>query len=468
MSSGPSLFIAVRSLLGRRQNHTIAQAGSGNGSHGKSKTRLAVSSGGMAGAILGIGISIVPIVLVLIVSDGMIQGITRRYMETKTYHLQVAAPDRIALDESERGLAVIRSLPGVRAAYMEKNGSAVAVSAMASHAVLVRAVDPSFFEDPGTKEYLRLIEGKTVPGGTREIILGSSLAMVLKVKAGDSLTLITPNQESGLHMDGGADFSEYLPKLSFFKVTGIISAGYRDLDALWAFVSPEAGERLLTYPSAYCFLGIKVSSPFSNSLGGIKDTIVRKVAPLYPDWFDSYLVRTWPEIEKSLYRSFGTTKSMLLFIMGIALVVAAVNLGSSLSTFVVEHSMDIAILRSMGATNSMVKQVFVGAGLFTGFLGTILGLLLGLILAWNVNLLISGAEWFANMIDSALSLVSGHYIAPLKLLDPEYYLEKIPVTVDIVQIALIAMLSIALSVVASMIPARKASRISVQDLIRKS
>ena len=466
MIFGPSFFIAARSLLGRRRNRPSSEKKPGQPK--KKKDWLLAPSGGMAGAILGIGISIVPLVLVLIVSDGMIQGITQRYMETKTYHLQVALPDRMNADESLRGLGVIRSLPGVEAAYLEKNGSGVAVSSKSSNAVMIRAIDPAFFDDAGVRQFLHIAQGKAKPEGNRDIVLGSSLAAVLGVKLGGSVTLITPNQESGSGTENAAEYSGYSPKLSFFKVTGIVSAGYRDLDALWAFISPESGERLLNYPSSSSFFGIKVTDPYSNSLGAIEGSVARALGPLYPDWFDPYLVRSWPKVERSLYKSFGTTKSMLLFIMGIALIVAAVNLGSSLSTFVVEHSMDIAILRSIGATDSAVRKIFAGAGLITGSIGTLLGLIFGLMLAWNVNRLISGIEWITNLFDAAIAFLRGQPSIPLKLLDPAYYLEKIPVSVNFGQIALIAALSIALSVAASLIPARKASRISVQELIRKS
>jgi lipoprotein-releasing system permease protein len=130
--------------------------------------------------------------------------------------------------------------------------------------------------------------------------------------------------------------------------------------------------------------------------------------------------------------------------------------------------MDIAVLRAMGATDSLIRRIFVGAGFITGSIGTLLGLLLGLLISWNVNPLIVGVEWFANMADSFVAFVRGQPSIPLKLLDPAYYLEKIPVSIDFRQIALIAALSLALSLVASLIPARKASRISVQELIRKS
>ena len=458
MRMGPPLFIAARSLLGRRKGR---------------KDRASVRpgpSGGMAGAVLGIGISLIPLVLVLVVSDGMIEGITSRYMETKTYHLQAAAPDFMARQDAQKGVDALKRTKGVSSAWFEKDGSGVAVSSRSSNAVVMRSIEPSFFEDQGTARYLRLVAGRLIPEGRKEIVLGTALAQALKVKPGDTITVITPSYaaEKGRGAGSGSDLSSFSPRLSFFKIVGTVSAGYRDLDGLWAFISPEAGESLLSYPSASSFFGIKTTAPFSNSLGTVKNDVAAALAPLYSEWFDPYLVRSWPEIERGLYRSFGTTKSMLLFIMGIALLVAATNLGSSLSTFVVERSMDIAVLRSVGATDAAIRGIFAGAGLITGGLGTLLGLGAGLLLAWNVNGLIAALEWLINIADAGIAFIRGQPSVPLRLLDPGYYLERIPVVIDSGQIALVAALSIALSAAASLIPARKASRIPVQELIRKS
>ena len=464
MNPAPLFFVATRTLLGRKKARKTAK-GNRSGSEGLGR-RLSPSQG-LAGAILGIGVSLVPLLLVLVVSDGMIEGITRRYIETKTYHIQVAVPDRFGTQEAEPGLAAARALPGVISASLETNGSAVAVSASASSAVMLRAADPEFFLDRGTSDYLKTLEGSLVPRGNRDIVLGSALADKLKLRVGDQLTVITPNQEDreGSRAD---NYEGYRPRLSFFRVTGIVSAGYRDLDAVWAFISPAAGERLLVYSSCYSFMGIKVNDPYSNSLGEIRAGLSEILDPLYPAWFDTYLARTWPEVERSLYASFATTKSTLLFIMGIALLVAAVNLGSSLSTFVVEHSMDIAVLRSFGATDKAIRNIFVGAGILTGSLGTLIGLAAGLLVSLNVNVLISALEWLLNIGGAVFAQLNGRQAVALKLLDPAYYLETIPIEIDAGQVGIIVVLCVLLSALVSLLPARKAVRVSVQNLIRKS
>ena len=167
MNPAPMFFVAARTLLGRKKAGKIPKEDKdGKGASGR---RLSPSQG-LTGAILGIGISLVPLLLVLVVSDGMIEGITRRYIETKTYHIQVAVPDNFGSQEAASGLAAARALPGVVSASLETNGSAVAVSASASSAVMLRAADQEFFKNSGTTAYLKILKGSLFPRGNRDIV----------------------------------------------------------------------------------------------------------------------------------------------------------------------------------------------------------------------------------------------------------------------------------------------------------
>lgn len=458
MKESPSFFVMSRLLKGK-----------GAACAESSKIR----SSGMRGAILGIGISLIPIVLVLIVSNGMIQGITNRYMETKTYHLQIALPSGLDELSVRKGREALFALRGVRGAFLETDGTGVAASAARTKAVLLRAIDPGYFNDSGTASYLKVLAGSAAPEGNKSIVLGESLASELHLGVGDSVTIITPSGGSAaalreVESTKAAPLAAYNPKLSIFKVTGIVSAGYRDMDASWAFVSPEAGKRILAADASVSFFGIKTDSPFSNALGAVRQSAVEAFAPLYPDWFEGRLIRTWPEIESNLYHSFGTTKSLLMLIMGIALLIAAVNLGSALSTFVAEHRKDIAVLRSGGATDASIRHIFLQSGLITGSIGTVFGLLAGLLVAVNVNAVIAGIEWVINLFGQLTAALRGRPFVSLTLLDPSYYLERIPIVVNAGEILAIGGLSILLCIVCSLIPAKKATRISVQELLRKS
>jgi len=403
----------------------------------------------------------------------MIQGITNRYMETKTYHMQIALPAGLDELSVQKGREALLALPGVRGAFLETDGTGVAASAARTKAVLLRAIDPGYFQDGGTMSYLKVLAGSATPEGNKSIVLGESLAGELHLNVGDSVTIITPSNGSATALREAesakiAPLASYNPKLSIFKVTGIVSAGYRDMDASWAFVSPEAGKRALATDASVSFFGVKTNDPFSNALGAVRQSAAEAFTPLYPDWFEGRLIRTWPEIESNLYHSFGTTKSLLMFIMGIALLIAAINLGSALSTFVAEHRKDIAILRSGGATDSLIRRIFLQSGLITGSMGTAFGLSAGLLVSVNVNAVIAGIEWVINFFGQLAATMRGRPFVSLKLLDPSYYLERIPIVVNADEILAIGGLSVLLCIICSLVPAQKATKVSVQELLRKS
>lgn len=418
----------------------------------------------MTGAVLGIAVSLVPILLVYTVSDGMIEGITNRYVETKTYHIQAALPDNFGETEAKSLTDALTGSGGITYASEEVDLPAVAVSASGSQAVLIRAVSPEYFTEPGVKRYLSIREGETEKLGSKGIILGTALADSLAVKPGDTVTIVAPERTEGSGSDSRFGYS---PRLFFFRVKAVADAGYRDLDSIWAFVDRQSNSRLLDTPVAYRFMGFKVDDPYSNSLGEAIGLIGAEMEQRHPEWYDSGLVRPWPELERNLYRSFGSTKSTLLLIMTIALLVAALNLGSALSTFVSERTQDIAILKSFGISPRSIASIFVFSGLLTGLSGTLLGLASGIAVSANVNAIVAVIERLVNAIARAGAFLGGRSAIPARLLDPEYYLESIPVSLDPNALLALGLASVLLAFAVSYFPARTASRIPVQDLMRK-
>ncbi|HEY9055382.1 MAG TPA: FtsX-like permease family protein, partial [Rectinemataceae bacterium] len=436
------------------------------------KNRRLIPRSGMGGAVLGVAISLVPLVLVLLISDGMIQGITERYLATKTHHAQIALPLSLSETNEAKVLETLRSIPGVESAFLERNGEGLALSGKSTHAVSLRSISPDFYTSGKLQTYLEVLQGELQPKGNG-VVIGTALAERLGIELGDSLTIVTASRgQEEMKGEGGpyafAPGSGYAPRLSFFKVTGIVSAGYRDLDANWAFIDESKGRNLIDYPSSIFFAGLRVEDPYSESLGGIIDSAAEKLELLFPAWFIRDLARPWPEIERSLFRSFSTTKSMLALIMAIALVVACINLGSALSTFVAERSIEIAIMRSFGANDATIRSIFVGAGFVTGTLGTISGLGIGLLFSLGINDIITILEFMINYIAALFAGSASTHSGAIRVLDPAYYLERIPVKPDFPQLLFLGLASLALCLAASALPARKATKVSVLDLMRKS
>lgn len=437
MKLGPALLLARRALSGRRRE---------NGRPGRRYLR---------GAMAGVALSLVPLVVVLVVSDGMIQGITARYIETGTYHLQATPFFAGSATALERSAASLRSSMDIRAAFPEMEGPAVVLEGGKTAGALLRAVDPGFLTDPGTAAYLRLVDGVLQLRGANDILLGESLAKTLHARVGDLVTLVTARE-----MPEG-EAQRFSPKVAPFRVRGIVSAGYRELDALWAFVGLGAGERMLSPGSSRIFIGIKVARPFKD----LAAPIASVETLLGPEWS----VSGWPQIEVNLFKSFQTTRALLLLVMAVAVAVAAINVGSALIMLVLERRRDIAILKSAGASSPSIGMVFLLAGLATGAAGTVIGLGIGMALSWRVNDLIAGIEALVNGLDRLGAWLAGEPMPPhLRLLDPAYYLERIPVHFHVPELLAVALVSLFVCALASLLPARRAARLPPLEIFRKT
>jgi lipoprotein-releasing system permease protein len=447
MNLKASFFVAWRNFLGRQSS----RASAGDGPKGRNYLKSAV---------LGIALSLVPITLVLFVADGMIEGITARYLETSTYHLEASPFFSRNMDELEAAAVALRGAKGVSGAWAEMQGPAVALSTETAGA-LVRAIDPAFLEDPGLRRYLKPVAGELAFRRDNDVLLGSALAKKLGVKPGDLVTLLTARE--------GSSAENLNPRLSPLRVRAIVSTGYEELDALWAFVPLSMGERMLEPGIRRVFIGVKVADAFGN-LEPCRSSVGKCLAGL-PGQEPGlgWSVASWGELERNLLKSFSTTRALLLLVMALVVAVAAVNVGSALIMLVLERRKDIAILKSCGSSPSQIAAIFVFLGLLTGILGTAIGLSLGCVLSFSINYLIQGLEYVINIILQFQSNLSGnHNVSYFRLLNPAYYLESIPVKASPGGLSAIALFAILLSVLASLLPARRAARLSPLEILRKT
>jgi len=428
MKAAPILFVALRNLLGRRA------------SGGRDLARKS-----LRGAVLSVAASVVPLVVVLVVTDGMISGITDRYVELGTMHAQVVPRYGAAHTAVDEAADTVRALPEVRGAWPEIQAVGVAFASGTRSGCAIRAVDPLFFEDPGTKRFLGILEGDAKLGGPLDAVVGSVLAGELGVGVGDTVNLATVRRGD----------SGFLPRVSVFRVRAVVSAGYRELDARWIFIPLVTGRRVLSPETSRSVIGVK----FADADLGLDEGVEAVHGALSGGW----TTYGWPELERNLYESFRTTRAILLLIVGLVVAVAAANVSSALVTLVTERSSEIAVLKSLGASNRDVARVFVAGGVLAGGLGAALGLALGLAAAVNVNELLRAIELALGFLKD-LALPGS---APVTLLNPDYYLERIPVVVDPFALTAILAAALALSYVASLLPAAKAARLSPLEILRK-
>jgi lipoprotein-releasing system permease protein len=376
------------------------------------------------------------------VADGMIRGITDRYLELGTGHLQVYDfMDPLAIENTKTALD---GIPGLRGAWLERQGLGVLVGKKGRSGATIRAAESSFWEDPGSGRFLETLSGSAKLEGPSDVILGEALAESLGVEVGDTLRIMT------LRIAGDG---RSIPRLFPFTITGIVSSGYRELDSLWCIVGYDAGKRILSPELSSTYLTVKIDDPYTGADYAAYD-IYQRLGP-------GYGIYTWKELQRAQYSSYASTRQLLLFIMALIVIVAAVNVSSATSMLAIERQRDIAFLKAFGTSPRGISRIFVWGAFFTGLTGGIIGIALGLLIGFAINPLIHGLE---RVLGFFSALFHG---GDVKILDPGYYLENIPLVIDWMAVFIIGIGTIIASMLASWIPARRAGAISPIELLQK-
>ncbi len=432
-------------------------------------------SGRILSAVLIIGLSLVPLVVVLQVADGMIEGIVRRFVETGTYHIRATARRSLDDDEIEAAVERVSGVAGVRHVVPEVQGMGLAHSVDDRTGVTLRGLPHGFWEqDEGFREYMEVRSGEFRLDDRDAAVVGSETAERLGVGPGDELRVLTvrPSPRGG-----------FLPRVSRFTVRGVVSTGYQELDRLWVFIPHERARQILDRDAARDYIGIKIEQPFAleNPLfrgGGeiarfgdgsaeVRRIPARVSESLGRDW----RVDTWYQAERARYISFLTTKNLLTFIMLLIVCVAAVNISSALVLLGIEKQHEIAILKSLGASPRDIANVFVIAGFVAGVLGALLGLAGGMLVAVNINEIMAAIEISINALQALAVAVAAPFtevaVEPFEILSAEFYLERIPIRLGFTELFAAAAAAILIATLASVVPARRAGATRPLDVMRR-
>lgn len=410
----------------------------------------------LRGAVLGIAVSLVPLIVVMEVSTGMIEGITARLLEVGTYHLQVALAPDIPGPRLAALAAAIAAVPDVVAAVPERLGTAMIVSARGASGVSIRFVPPGLFElDKGFRSFVMIREGDAGLDRPDSLLVSSAMAASLGVSAGDTVNVLTT---WGENLSGP-------PRLTPVRVSGIYDTGYQELDAALAYAPLALADRILSPRAARAMIGVKVRDPF-----GSLTAVARRIAVTAGG---DARVAAWREIEYARLSSFRTTKALLLFIMALVVVVACVNVSSSVLMILFERRHDLGILKSVGAGPRALSLSFLLAGFATGLAGTVAGIAVGLLVAVNINEVIVGLEWTINRVLDLASIIqstfapSAHPFGAFMLFNSAYYLKSIPVRIMANEVIAAAVAALLLSAFAAYLPAARAARTRPLDILRK-
>jgi lipoprotein-releasing system permease protein len=266
------------------------------------------------------------------------------------------------------------------------------------------------------------------------IILGVELAKHLSVSLNDSIQVISPL--------GTVTPMGMMPKMRRFRVKGIFYSGMYEFDNTMAYVSLESAQKFFSMGDRVTGIEIK-----TNDIYKVKEVgqeIRRKMG--FPFW-----TKDWMEMNRNLFSALRLEKIAMFIILVLIVLVAAFNIISTLIMVVMEKNKDIAILKSMGASSRSILKIFTIEGGVIGVVGTILGTILGLVAAFNL-------EKITDFVESLFGF---------KILSSDvYYIDKLPSQVNPLDVILIVLTAVLISLLATLYPSWRASKLDPAEALR--
>ncbi len=406
------LFIGLRYLRAKRRNHFISF--------------ISLIS------VLGVAIGVMALITVLSVMNGFQKELTDRTLGMASHATVLERSEnlsnwRIVAAQIETHPEIVGVAPYFRAEGMLVNNKQVS-------GTVIRGILPE--EEPKVSVIAeKMVEGEfnDLRAGEFGIILGKELSRALHLLTGDKVTLVAP--QANITPAG------ILPRLKRFTVVGIFEIGMQEFDGALALIHLEDAQKLFRKkgPSG---LRLKVTDIMRAPLIG------REVMSRIPG---QYWVFDWTQRHANLFHALKTEKIVMFVILTLIVAVAAFNIIATLMMTVTDKQADISILRTLGASPKSIMVIFMIQGTVIGAIGTLLGVLGGVWLASNVEMLVQSIE---QLLDVDF------------LPDNIYYISTLPSELDWSDVTIISIVAFLFSLLSTIYPARKASNTQPAEALR--
>ena len=386
-----------------------------------------------AASMLGIALGVAALIVVLSVMNGFRKDVTGRMLSVIS-HVEVFSPDGAALPDPQRTLSEVRANPEVVGAAPFIGAQGLLARGETMQGAIVRGIDPAL--EPNVTDIAAQLKdsalARLVPGQFG-ILLGADLARKLGVVQGDQVTLIAP---SGQVTPAGV-----VPRLKQMTVVGTFSSGHYEYDSALAMLHMDDAARIFRLEGP---TGIRLKLRDLHQARQVTDQLAGSLS-------GHLLLLDWTRQNRTWFAAVQLEKRMMFIILTLIVAVAAFNLVSTLVMTVTDKRADIAILRTLGASPKSIMGIFVVQGAMVGVIGTLAGLLLGLSIAFNIDVIVPAIE----------RLLSASFL-PKDI----YLISKMPSEPQSSDITPIALISLVLSFLATLYPSWRASRVNPAEALR--
>jgi lipoprotein-releasing system permease protein len=384
-------------------------------------------------SMLGISLGVAALIIVLSVMNGFQKEVRDRMLGVVS-HIEVYAADGQALPNVATTMAQAKENPQVIGAAPFIAAQALIARGEEMKGAMVRGIDPAL--EPQVSDFATGAQqealARLVPGEF-SVVLGGELARSMGVRVGDKVTLVAPN--------GQVTPAGVVPRLKQMTVVGTFDSGHYEYDSALALLHWEDAARIfrLEGPS-----GVRLKLKDLHQAREVADQLARSLN-------GDLVLRDWTRQNRSWFAAVQVEKRMMFIILTLIVAVAAFNLVSTLVMTVTDKRADIAILRTLGASPGSIMGIFVVQGAMVGVIGTLAGLLLGLGVAFNIDVIVP-----------ALEQALGASFLPKDI----YLISRMPSEPQQGDIVPIAVISLLMAFVATLYPSWRASRVNPAEALR--
>ena len=379
-------------------------------------------------SILGVAAGVATLVIALSMNTGFRETLQDRLLGVKA-HVSLARPGTGGIHNYEALIKKFAELPGVKSVVPSVYQNVLLSFGGDARGVVAKGVDPER-ERKYDEALQRIVAGKLDfsrdSDGIEALLIGKQLSQEWKIKPGDYVTLTSPQ--------GRLTPFGMVPRTRRFRVTGVFDSGFYDYDENWCFMTLAAAQELSGTGDIINVLEFRLTQP------ELADEFAHR---LELEAGESFAASTWMEENRALFRALRLEKLVTAIFIGLITFVAGLNILVVLSMTVTDKARDIAVLMSMGTRREQVRRIFLLQGITIGATGTLIGLVVGY----------------------SFSFVAGTFrLIPL---DPQVYsVPFVPFHPSIWDGIWITVVAMAISVGATLLPARAASRLLPVEILR--
>ena len=383
-------------------------------------------------AFTGIALGVATLIIVMSVMNGFRQELLSRILGING-HIGIMSPSGFPFNNYQQAIKDIAEFEHVKIAVPMIENQLLVSAGKAAEGGMVRGLDK---EDILKKDVLR----KAVSNVNMDefygdvVIMGYRMAQKMGVVTGDEITLISPN--------GKVTAFGTVPRMKSYRVIGTFNAGMFEYDANFIFMPLDTAQTYFGMKNGVSHIDVTLDD--EKYLTPVRKAIEESIG-------GAGYVYDWKQSNSAFFNAIEVERNVMFIILTLIILVAAFNIITGLIMLVKDKGRDIAVLRTMGATKGMIMRIFFIDGAFIGFVGTALGLVLGLLFCDNIE-----------AIRQFLQQLAGRDLFSAEI----YFLSQLPAKVDYVEVSVVVGISLLLSFLATLYPAYRAAKFDPVEALR--